>query len=191
MRTLSTVDQERLQELARKAVKRSGNQFFKSVEKRTAAFVEALAVAESVDAETFEEAADVLTADNLILLARFHAGEIAQPKKRARGGAQTLMDKVKAIQKNEAAGKALDVVFLAAYLDAAQDECDERAAAAEESDFWAKDYADIDPSEMWENRSQAIEEIKPSWNEAATSAFEGKWDDLVANLEALEEVCDP
>ena len=190
MSTLSTVDQERLQDLARKAVKRSGGVFFKAVEKRTAAFIEAL-VAESVDAETFEEAANVLTADNLILLARFHAGEIAQPKKRARGGAQTLMDKVKAIQKNEAARKALDVVFLAAYLDAAQDECDERAAAAEESDFWAKDYADIDPSEMWQDRSQAIEEIKPSWNEAATSAIEGEWDDLVANLEALEEVCDP
>lgn len=190
MSDLSIVDQDRIEELARKAVKRSGNQFFKSVEKRTAAFTEAL-VTESVGAETFEEAVDVLTADNLILLARFHAGEIAQSKKRARGGAQTLMDKVNAIQKNKAARTALGIVFLVAYLDAAQDECDERAAAAEESDFWAKDYADIDPSEMWEGRSQAIEEIKPSWNEAATSAIEGKWDDLVANFDALEEVCDP
>ena len=189
MSDLSNVDQARLDELARKAIKRSGNQFFKSVEKRTAAFVEAL-VAESVDEETFEAVADVLTADNLILLARFYAGEIVQPKKRAHGG-ETLMDKVKAIQKNDAARKALDVIFIATYLDAAQDECDERAAAAEESDFWAKDYAEIDPSEMWEGRAQAIEEMKPSWIEAATAAMEGKWDELVANLCAIEEVCDP
>ena len=182
---LSVVD-ERVQELARKAVAKSGGRFFQAVLKHTTAYLEAV-VAESVDEETFEEASDVITPENLILLGRWYAGEVTQGK-RKRTGVETNADKVKAILANDAARQCLDVVFLAKYLDAAHEECEERAANAEDSEYWAKDYAEVDPVELWNGRAEAIDMVKASWEEAAEAAAVGDWDSLVTAMEELQEV---
>ena len=182
---LSVVD-ERVQELARKAVAKSGGRFFQAVLKHTNAYLEAV-VAESVDEETFEEASDVITPENLILLARWYAGEVTQGK-RKRTGIETNADKVKAILANDAARQCLDVVFLAKYLDAAHAECEERASNAEDSEYWAKDYAEVDPVDLWNGRAEAIDMVKASWEEAAEAAAVGDWDSLVTAMEELQEV---
>ena len=182
---LSVVD-ERVQELAHKAVAKSGGRFFQAVLKHTTAYLEAV-VAESVDEETFEEASDVITPENLILLGRWYAGEVTQGK-RKRTGVETNADKVKTILANDAARQCLDVVFLAKYLDAAHEECEERAANAEDSEYWAKDYAEVDPVELWNGRAEAIDMVKASWEEAAEAAAVGDWDSLVTAMEELQEV---
>ena len=182
---LSVVD-ERVQQLAHKAVAKSGGRFFQAVLKHTNAYLEAV-VAESVDEETFEEASDVITPENLILLGRWYAGEVTQGK-RKRTGVETNADKVKAILANDAARQCLDVVFLAKYLDAAHEECEERAANAEESEYWAKDYAEVDPVDLWNGRAEAIDMVKASWEEAAEAAAVGDWDSLVTAMEELQEV---
>ena len=180
---LSVVD-ERVQELARKAVVKSGDRFFQAVLKHTTAFLE---LAEYVDADALEKASNVITPENLVLLARWYAGEVTQAK-RKRAGVETNADKVKAILANGAARKCLDVIFLAKYLDAAQEECDDRAIACERSTFWADTLADEDRNEMWLNRAGAIDGAKLSWEEAAEAATTGDWKSLVAAVEDLEEV---
>ena len=182
---LSVVD-ARLQELARKAVAKSGGRFLQAVLKHTTAYLEAVA-AESVDEEAFEEASDVITPENLVLLARWYAGEVTQGK-RKRAGVETNAYKVKAILANDAARQCLDVVFLAKYLDAAHEECEERAANAEENEHWANDYAEMDMAEVWNGRAEAIDLVKASWEEAAEVATVGDWDSLVTAVEELQEV---
>jgi hypothetical protein len=182
---LSVVD-EQVQQLAHNAVAKSGGRFFQAVLKHTNAYLEAV-VAESVDEETFEEASNVITPENLILLARWYAGEVTQGK-RKRTGVETNADKVKAILANDAARQCLDVVFLAKYLDAAHAECEERASNAEDSEYWAKDYAEVDPVDLWNRRAEAIDMVKASWEEAAEAAAVGDWDSLVTAMEELQEV---
>jgi hypothetical protein len=112
---LSTVD-DRVQELARKAIKKSGGQFFATLQKRVTAYIETI-VAESVDADDFEAAKHVLTSDNLLLLARHYAGEITASK-RKRGGAPTNAEKVKTLLKNTPA-RLVDLIK-SAWDDAAE-----------------------------------------------------------------------
>ena len=45
----------------------------------------------------------------------------------------------------------------------AQEECEDRAAKAEEAEhFWAQDYADEDAFDMWTRRAEAIDFAKSS-----------------------------
>ena len=172
---LSSVD-ARVQELAQKAIKRSGNQFFGTVQRKTAAFIDAV-TKESVDEEALEDVVDVLTPESLVLLCRWHAGEITKGK-RKRGGPATLHDKVTALIKKEVARKVLDVIFLSALVDAAQTECESREAEAKEKeDFWANDYAEpVD----WHARAEAIDVVKTGWEEASEAAKSGDWQSLVS-----------
>ena len=182
---LSVVD-KRVEQLAHKAVAKSGGRFFQAVLKHTTAYLEAV-VAESVDEDAFEEASDVITPENLILLARWYAGEVTQCK-RKRAGVETNSDKVKAMLANDAARQCLDVVFLAKYLDAAHQECEERASNAEDSEHWAKDYAEVDMVDLWNGRAEAIDMVKASWEEAAEAASAGDWESLVTAMDELQEV---
>ena len=182
--SLSDVDQDRVMELARAAVNKSGNLFFASLLFRTNKILEST-VTNVV--EEFEQAEALCTSDNLILLSRYYAGEILHPKKRSRR--RTLYDQVMDILSNDAASKALNVIFLAAYLEAAQDECEDRAAKAEEAEpFWAQDYADEDPVEMWTRRGEAIDIAKESWDNAAQAATEKDWESFAEHLTDLMEV---
>ena len=62
------------------------------------------------------------------------------------------------------------------------------AANAEESEYWAKDYAEVDPVDLWNGRAEAIDMVKASWEEAAEAAAVGDWDSLVTAMEELQEV---
>ena len=181
---LSVVD-DRVQELARKAVAKSGNRFFQAVLKHTTAYIESVSP-DTVYEDTFEEASYDITPENLVLLARWYAGEITQAK-RKRFGMETNADKVKAILANDSVRQCLNVIFLAKYLDAAHEECEQRAANAEESEHWTRDL-DVDMVEVWNARAEAIDVIKASWEEAAEAASAGDWDSLVAAMDGLQEV---
>ena len=182
---LSTVD-KRMEELARKAIKRSGGQFFNTLQKRVTAYIETL-VAGRFEADDFEFAQDVTLA-NLILLARHYAGEITSGKKRKRGGAPTNAEKVKTLLENTLARLVLDVIVLAAHMEAAQNECSNREALADESEHWARDYADVDPADMWATRNEAIDMIKSSWDDAAHAAKSCDWEALVSAMDELNEL---
>jgi hypothetical protein len=183
---LSTVD-DRVEGLARKAIKKSGGQFFATLQKRVTAYLETL-VAASIGADDLEAAQDVCTSDNLILLARHYAGEIAPSSKRKRGNAPTNAEKVKALLKNTAARLVLDVIILASHMEAAQNECNDREAKADESEHWAKDYAEVDPAEMWATRNEAIDMIKASWDDASEAAKTGDWEALESAMGELAEL---
>lgn len=181
---LSDVDHDHLMELARAAVDKSGNHFFQTLITRTNNLLESTGT--NVD-EEFEQAEPVCTSDNLILVARYYAGEIRRPRRRS--NRRTLYDQVMEILSNNAASKVLNVVFLAAYMGAAQDECESRAAQADEAEhFWADDFADEDRFDMWTRRAEAIEFAKDTWEDAAAAAKEEDWESFVAMLTDLEEV---
>ena len=78
---LSEGDIERVNELARAAVNKSGNHFFHSLLTRTNKI---LGSTETNVEEEFEQAEALCTSDNLILLARYYAGEISRPRRRGR-----------------------------------------------------------------------------------------------------------
>ena len=179
---LAPVD-DRVKELAVKAVKRSNNQFFGTVQRKTAAFIDAV-TKESVDEEALEDVADVLTPENLVLVARLHAGEILKSKRKR--GPETLHDKATKLLKKDAVRQVFDVIFLTALLTAAQEECETRELEAEEKeDFWADDLAEpVD----WSTRAEAIDTVKGSWEEASEAAKSGDWEALVSALDALEEL---
>ena len=182
---LSTVD-DRVQELAVRAMKKSGNQFFQTLQKRVTAYIELL-VAESVDADAMDDAKDQCTPENVVLLARHYAGDIAQPKKRKRG-VPTNAEKVKTLLSKAPVRLVLEVIVLSAHLEAAQNECNQREANAGESEHWARDYADMDPADMWAQRNEAIDLVKSSWDEAAEAAKSGDWEVLVSAMDGLDEL---
>ena len=184
--SLAEVAADEVVQMARKTIQKSGNRFFQAVLSRTNEFIEST-LASTLEAEDFESATSMCTSDNLILLSRYYAGEISKPKKRSRR--HTLYDQVKEILSNSAAAKALNVIFLAAYLDAAQDECEARACHAEEAEeFWAQSYAEEDPVDMWNRRSEAIDLAKESWDNAADAAMSKDWDSFASALTDLMEV---
>ena len=181
---LSEGDIERVNELARAAVNKSGNHFFHSLLFRTNKI---LGSTETNVKEEFEQAEAVCTSDNLILLARYYAGEISRPRRRSRR--LTLYDQVMDILDNDAASKVLNVIFLSGYMQAAQEECEDRAERAGQAEpFWAQDYADEDPVDMWDRRNQAIELAKDSWDNAAQAAMDKDWESFAALLTDLLEV---
>ena len=67
-------------------------------------------------------------------------------------------------------------------------ECDDREANADASEYWAKDYSDVDPSDMWASRNEAIEQIKSSWESASEAAQCGDWEELETAMDALGEL---
>ena len=179
---LSEGDIERVNELARAAVKKSGNYFFHSLLFRTNKI---LVSTETNVEEKFEQAEAVCTSDNLILLARYYAGEISRPRRRSRR--RTLYDQVMDILDNDAASKVLNVIFLSGYMQAAQEECEDRAERAGNAEpFWAQ--VDEDPVDMWDRRNQAIELAKDSWDNAAQAAMDKDWESFAALLTDLLEV---
>lgn len=183
--SLSEVDHDQLMGLARAAINKSGNLFWKTLTTRTEKILNFSG--DAIVLQDFDDEEDVCTSDNLILLARYYAGEISKPKKRSRR--RTLYDLVMDIISNAAASKALDVIFLAAYMEVAQEECEARASKAEETmPFWAQEYADEDPAEMWTHRAEAIDIAKESWENAAQFAKEKDWDAFAASLSELMEI---
>jgi len=179
---ISEGDIERVNELARAAVKKSGNYFFHSLLFRTNKI---LGSTETNVEEEFEQAEALCTSDNLILLARYYAGEISRPRRRSRR--RTLYDQVMDILDNDAASKVLNVIFLSGYMQAAQEECEDRAERAGNAEpFWAQ--VDEDPVDMWDRRNQAIELAKDSWDNAAQAAMDKDWESFAALLTDLLEV---
>ena len=173
---------ERVNELARAAVKKSGNYFFHSLLFRTTKILKST---ETNVVEEFEQVNSICTYDNLILLARYYAGEIRHPKKRSRR--RTLYDQVMDILDNDAASKVLNVIFLSGYMQAAQEECEDRAERAGNAEpFWAQ--VDEDPVDMWDRRNQAIELAKDSWDDATQAAMDKDWESFTALLTDLLEV---
>ena len=136
------VDANRLSELARKAVDKYGNLFFQAVVSRTNDLLEST----TLKAEDFQAAESTCTSDNRILLSRYYAGEIIRPKKQTRR--HTLFNQVMDIlyDSDDAAVQTLNIIFLAAYLHAAHDECEARAChachAQEAEEFWTQSFAD-------------------------------------------------
>lgn len=182
--SVSEVDDDQVMELARAAINKSGNQFFQTLITRTQKILNAT---DLNAVEDFEQTETLYTSDNLLLLGRYYAGEISKPKKRSRR--RTLHDQVMDILANDAAATALNVIFLAACMEAAQDECELRAAKADQTmPFWALDYAEEDPVDMWTRRAEAIDIAKESWESAAHLAKEKDWESFVASLEDLMEV---
>lgn len=186
---LLTVDH--FEELARKSIKKSGNQFFATLKKRVNEYL-VFSVAGrrigALDAEELEAAQDVCTPDNLILLARHYAGEIASSSKRKRGGPPTNAEKVKALLNNMPARLVLDVIVLASHMEAAENECDRREANASNSEHWAREHAEVDPADMWATRNEAIHMIKSSWDAAAEAAKAGDWEALESAMDELADI---
>ena len=178
----------RIEALARKAIKKSGGKFFVMLQKHVKEYVTTL-LAAGLDANDLEAAQDLCTSDNLILLARHYAGEIASSSKRKRAGAPpTNADKVKALLNNTPVRLVLDVVVLASHIQAAENECDHREANAEQSEHWAREHADVDPADMWATRNKAIVTIKSSWDAAAEAAKAGDWEALESVMDELVEI---
>ena len=101
---------ELLVKATKAAVKKSGAKFFKTIQKRSTGFIE-LATRNSYSPENFKEIEDVLTFENLILLARFYAGEITKAK-RKRKGVETLHDKVTKLMSDNRQRIILDVTIM-------------------------------------------------------------------------------
>ena len=177
---------EAIPDLATKAMKKSGDQFFKTLEGRIAKHLEG----DYLNAEDFEAAQDRITPEALKLLARWYAGDIAKPKKRPRPGAidHTNYGKLKPILEHTVAKKVLDTILLAELLAKAQDECGDRSAAAEDSEHWTRDFADVDPVVMWSSRAEAIDKILGPWQEAAQAAMKFDWEELESKTGELEEL---
>jgi hypothetical protein len=74
------------------AMKKSGAKFFKSTQQRSTDFLDLVADVPFLP-EEFKDVEDVLTLENLVLLARYYAGQITKAK-RKRTGVDTLHDKV-------------------------------------------------------------------------------------------------
>ena len=120
---------ELLVKATKAAVKKSGAKFFKTIQKRSTDFIE-LATRNSYSPENFKEIEDVLTFENLILLARFYAGEITKAK-RKRKGVETLHDKVTKLMSDNRQRIILDVILIHYALNTAMVDCETRAAYAD------------------------------------------------------------
>jgi len=180
---LSDVE-DRVVELAEKAIKKSGNQFFATLQRRVSAYVELSSGAEA----EFEAVRDVCTPDNLVLLARHYAGEIPPGARKKRAGVLTNAMKVKQLLANTPARLVLEVILLAALMEAAMDECLERAENAEDSEHWARDYADEDAAEMWASRREVIDDVHQPWEDASEAAKTGDWEGLQTAIDELNEI---
>ena len=183
--SLASVD---LTVLAQKAIKHSGNRFWSAVVKHTTALLEDIVAEPSVGTEDFESADGVCTSDNLLLLARYYAGEIQKPKKKRMRTAETNWDKVQKILSNRPARIALTSIFLAIYMEAAMEECEVRSAKAEAAEHWSNDYAEVDRAEMWTTRQEAIDLVKSSWEECAEAAMTKNWEAFEGALGELAEI---
>lgn len=175
---------EAILDLADKAMKKSGDQFFQVLQRRIAKHLEG----DDPNAEDFEAAQHLITPEALKLLARWYAGDIEKPKKRSRSGAITNYGKLKPILEHTVAKKVLDTILLAELLDKALDECGKRSAAAAESEHWTRDVADVDPADMWSSRADAIDEILGPWQEAAEAAKKFDWEELESKTCELDEL---
>jgi hypothetical protein len=175
------VDENRLSELARKTLDKSGDLFYQAVVSRTNDFLERTAL----KAEDFQAAESMCTSDNLILLSRYYAGEIIRPKKQTRR--HTLFNQVMEIlYSDDAVVQTLNIIFLAALVEEAHDECETRAS----EEFWAKFDADENPADadMWTRRADAMFLAMESWDTAAEAAKEKDWKSLVNAISHLLEV---
>lgn len=184
---LSDVD-DRVAELAQKAISKSGNQFFATLQRRVAAYIDLSCGAEAPEeADEFEAVRDVCTPDNLVLLARHYAGEIPPGKRKKRAGVVTNAMKVKQLLANTPARLILEIILLAALMEAAKDECDAREANAEESEHWSNEYAGEDAAEMWASRREVLEDVGP-WDDASEAAKSGDWEGLETAISELNEI---
>ena len=162
----------KLEKLAEKSIQRSGNKFFGTLQKRT---VDILNLREE---DLNKKESSSITVDNLILLARYRAGEVGSTGgKRKRGGSPTNADKVEELLKNTTARVFLEVIILCFHMAVAMNECEKRAEAAANSEHWTKEIGDIDWAEKWDERGSAIEEALPSWEEASLIAKQAMDDD--------------
>lgn len=177
------VDENRLSELARKTLDKSGDLFYQAVVSRTNDFLERTAL----KAEDFQAAESMCTSDNLILLSRYYAGEIIKPKKRTRR--HTLYDQVMQILygSDDAVVQTLNIIFLAALVEEAHDECETRAS----EEFWAQLDAYENPADadMWTRRADAMFLAMESWDTAAEAAKEKDWKSLVNAISHLRQKC--
>jgi hypothetical protein len=182
------VDENRLSELARKAVDKSGNLFFQAVVSRTNACARHLLESTTLKADDFQAAESTCTPDNLILLSRYYAGEIIRPRKQTHR--HTLFNQVMDIMhSDDAAVQTLNIIFIAPYLHAAHDECEARALHAKEAqEFLAQNDADEYPAEVWTRRADAIFLTMESWEMAAEAAKAKDWKKLVTAFSNLVEV---
>lgn len=170
------VDENRLSELARKTLDKSGDLFYQAVVSRTNDFLERT----TLKAEDFQAAESMCTSDNLILLSRYYAGEIIRPKKQTRR--HTLFNQVMEIlYSDDAVVQTLNIIFLAALVEEAHDECETRAS---------KFDADENPADadMWTGRADAMFLAMESWDTAAEAAKEKDWKSLVNAISKLLEV---
>tara|TARA_B110001450_G_scaffold230153_1_gene231211 strand:- start:447 stop:1013 length:567 start_codon:yes stop_codon:yes gene_type:complete len=164
------------------AIKKSGAKFFKSVQKRSTDFLD-LVCAESSLPEEFKDVEDVLTLENLLLLARYYSGEITKAK-RKRKGVDTLHDKVMKLIDNKHQRIILDVILIHYALCAAMLDCETRAANTD-CDYWANQYYEcVD----WDERAQAIETNIAGWDCVFESARDKDWEAFTCALKDLEEI---
>lgn len=168
--------------LAMKAIKKSGGQFFKTVQKRIVDHMDDVTDVLFTE-EDIVASERHLTSENLLLLARFYAGEITKTK-RKRHGTATLHDRAIDLLKNAVFRAVCNTILLKYLLTFARLECEERAQATQE-DFWANQYYEtID----WDERATAIDESQTVWNDVADLAEEGEWEQLFASFGDLVEV---
>ena len=177
----------RITELARKAISNSGQHFYGVVLRRTQAFLEDF-VADSIEVEDLEAAAATLTSDDLVLLARYYAGEVVKATKKHRRSKTTLADKVDGLLANRPSRLILQSMFIASFLNVALEEIDKRCLAAERSTYWKDELANQDRHEMWMDRAGAVDGVIPGWEVVAEKAKEEDWEGFVEALDELEEI---
>lgn len=184
---------ERVQELARKAVAKSGNKFFHTLLKNTRELIQSLVDRDLDDlgkmtAQDVEDTLETLTADNMILVSRWYAGDITKLNKKRKRGVQSNAEKINVLFDNNIVAMMLKVVFLATYMEEAQEECERRAAKAEASEHWTRDYIECDPAEEWSQRAEAIQDAIDSWQAVAEAIKAHNWDDAVDQLSDMAEI---
>ena len=171
---------DRLKLYAKKTIKKGESNFWRSLMRRISDFEKL----EKIDEDNQEEALGYVTRENVILVAKYYAGEINMQAR----GTNTNAARVKQLfeKEKEPARRALEAIVLPGLLEAAMTECDTRAVNASESDFWADD--DGDRAAMWSERYEAIDRALETWMEMKEAAAKRDWGALEPAFEDLLEI---
>ena len=170
--------------LSAKAVKKSGNRFFTTVQNRTRDFLLRVSKSE-LDEDSFEEVRELLTPGNLVLIARLYAGELNKPT-RKRNGVCTLYDTANALLRNDAAAVCFNAYVLATTLEAAEIECEQRACdAMDKEEHWSTCISEpVD----WDERTEAIEAVLEGWQAVRKAVTDMNWEEVLTQLNDLLEI---
>ena len=175
-----------LHALAAKALDHSGNQFFATMRKRMECFLNTISSGgEAVDGEAYEDASDTMTPENLLLVARLHAGELKKSK-RKRVGVRTLYEDAMALRELHAVDTVFTLIILTVTLEMVLQECERRAKeAADKEEHWS---AGLDDPVDWDERAEVVEEALHSWREARDAALAKQWAEFIEACEDLREL---